>query len=75
MRSNVGNGFTGTVRSRILDAQARMGWKGFYADDGLPPRKNGMHKRTYERLARRFKWAEMEMNLEGVAKFGARFDL
>lgn len=56
--------------SRVQDMQARMGWRNMCADDGLPPRKKGMHKRTYERLAQQFEWAERMMNLEAASKFG-----
>jgi hypothetical protein len=57
---------------RVQDMQARLGWKNLCADDGLPPRKKGMHNRTYERLARGFDWAERMMNLEGWRRFGLR---
>jgi hypothetical protein len=59
--------------SRVLNAQARMGWKGLCADDGLPPRRKGMHWKTYERQARRFRRLECEMNLEARLSFGAVF--
>jgi hypothetical protein len=59
--------------SRVQDMQARMGRENMCADDGLPPRKKGMHKKTYARLTRRFEWAERVMNLEGARRFGLGF--
>jgi hypothetical protein len=61
--------------NRVLGAQERMGWKALCADDGLPPRRKGMHHRTFERLARHFRLAEREMNREGMMRFGAGFGL
>ena len=55
---------------RVIRMQERMGF-GFMAPaDGLPPRKKGMHHRTYERLAWQFEWAERVMDLEAVGRFG-----
>jgi hypothetical protein len=55
---------------RVFSMQERMGWKGMCADDGPPPRRKGMHHKTYERLARQFEWCERMMNLEGARRFG-----
>jgi hypothetical protein len=59
--------------SRVFAMQERMGCKGLCADDGLPPRRKGMHKRTYERLSQQFNLAEMQLNLAGLARFGIGF--
>jgi hypothetical protein len=55
---------------RVIRMQERMGFGLMCPADGLPPRKKGMHHRTYERLARQFEWAEDVMDLEGMKRFG-----
>ncbi len=55
--------------SRVQDASIRLGGMGVAAD-GVPPRPKGMHIKTYQRLARQFRWLERDINLCGLARFG-----
>ncbi len=48
--------------SRAQKLHVRLGGSGAVAD-GLPPKPNGMHWKTYERLANRFDGEERAMNI------------
>lgn len=41
--------------------------------DGMPPRPKGMHRRTYDRREREYRWRKRLMNLEAIGRFGPGF--